>query len=499
MRANISRACIDKITIVRQTLGMRVLCILGFCALLSACEWSGKPIPSARETGVITVVTRNGPSTFYEDAQGQLVGIEHDLVMLFAKELGFKVHFVLENRFQDILPQVAAHQAHFAAAGITITDERKMRLLFSTAYQSVQQQIVYNTAHERPKGFEDVLGKELVAVAGTSHVTQLIQAKRKYPILTWIETKDEVTEDLLAQLAADEIELVIADSHIVKLSQNFHPELGVGFDVGRPEYLAWAFPKDGDAWLYKKSIQFFAKIQRDGILKRLQDRYYGHIERLEQADVIHFLEKMNTVLPKYRDLFYEAQDITGVDWRLLAALGYQESKWNPLATSPTNVRGIMMLTEKTADEMGVDDRLDPKQSIIAGAKYLLYMNEILPARITEPDRTWFALASYNVGYGHLEDARVLAQRKGLDPNVWPDLKKTLPLLANAAHHSTVKHGYARGGEPVIFTENIRTYYDILVKFEKPYHPFFTKQAKRDKPAKKTQKSKIVAPASLLEN
>jgi len=141
----------------------------------------------------------------------------------------------------------------------------------------------------------------------------------------------------------------------------------------------------------------------------------------------------------------------------------------------------MMLTEQTADEMGVTDRLDPKESIIAGSKYFLNMKELMPARIAEPDRTWLALASYNVGYGHLEDARVLAQRKGLNPDVWPDLKKTLPLLANAAHHSTVKHGFARGGEPVIFTENIRTYYDILVKFEKPYRPFFSTLSQGKKP------------------
>ncbi len=466
---------------------MRVLVILTFCALLSACEWSGKPIPSARESGELTVVTLNGPTNYYENAQGQYVGIEHDLVMLFAKELGFKVNFVVVKQFKDILPKVTSRQTHFAAAGITITDERKKRLLFGTAYQTVQQQIVYHTSQAKPAGFKDLSGKKLVVVAGTSYVAQLNQAKRKFPSLTWTESEDHVTEDLLAQLAAGEIDFVVADSHIVKLSQNFHPELAVGFDIGRPEYLGWAFPKDSDAWLYKKSIEFFAKIQRDGTLKRLQDRYYGHIERLEPADVIHFLEKMNTVLPKYRDLFYEAQDITGIDWRLLAALGYQESKWDPLATSPTNVRGMMMLTEATADEMGVADRLDPKESIIGGSKYFLNMKELMPARVAEPDRTWLALASYNVGYGHLEDARVLAQRQGLNPNVWPDLKKTLPLLANAAHHSTVKHGYARGGEPVIFTENIRTYYDILVKFEKPYRPLFSTLEKNNKPVPKKLK------------
>jgi len=468
---------------------MRVLATLILCAGLTACGRNSTPIPPARETGELVVVTRNGPTTYYEDAQGQYAGLEHDLVTLFAKELGFKVRFILADRFNQILPTVLSHQAYFAAAGIAITDERKQQLLFSTPYQTVQQQLVYHSGQPKPVSFNDVIGKQLLeVVAGSSYAERLNQMKRKFPALTWIETQHQETEDLLGKLAEGEIDYTIADSHIVQLSQNFHPELLVGFNVGPPQSLAWAFPKDGDAWLYKKSLQFFAKIQADGTLKRLLDRYYGHIERLEQADVIGFLAKMNTVLPKYRELFYEAQDITGIDWRLLAALGYQESKWDPLATSPTNVRGIMMLTEDTADEMGVSDRLDPQQSIIAGAKYFLNQKDTLPPRIPEPDRTWIALASYNVGYGHLEDARVLAQRLGRNPDSWTDLKKTLPLLSKANYHATLKHGYARGGEPVIFTENIRTYYDILVKFQKPYRPLFSPVAQENKNIRRKLKS-----------
>ena len=474
----------DKIQFVRQTLPMRTLIIFAFCVELTACGKVSTPIPSVRESGEMVVATRNGPTTYYENAPGDFAGLEHDLVMLFAKETGLKVRFVVLNQFSDILPRITTHQANFAAAGITITDERKRHLQFSTAYQTVQQQLVYRLGHPRPTNFQDVIGKKLQVVAGTSYVERLNLAQHKYTQLRWDAVQNRQTEDLLASLADGEIDYVIADSNIVLLSHNFHPELAVGFDVGRPEYLAWAFPKDGDQWLYQQSIAFFAKIQRDGTLKRLQDRYYGHLDRLEQADVIGFLSKMNTLLPKYRAWFQEGQNLTGIDWRLLAALGYQESKWDPLATSPTNVRGLMMLTEDTADAMGVTDRLDPKQSILAGAKYLLSQKEVIPPRITEPDRTWFALASYNVGYGHLEDARVLAQRQGLNPNVWPDLKRSLPLLSKAEFHTSVKHGYARGGEPVIFTENIRTYYDILVKFEKPFNPLFVPDVSENKPVKR---------------
>lgn len=458
---------------------MRALVFLAICAALTACGKATTPIPAARESGELVVLTRNGPTTYYEDAQGQHVGLEHDLATLFARDLGLNLRFVVVDRFQEILPLLAAHQAHFAAAGITMTDARRQAFQFSTPYQTVQEQLVFNrVVRAKPRGWQDVLGLRLEVVAGSSYVEHLREVQREYPKLQWIEADTLDSDGLLAKLADGDTDLVIADSHVVTLSQNFHPEIAVAFNVGRPSYLAWPFPRHGDAWLYKKSLEFFARIQRDGTLKRLLDRYYGHIERLQPADVTGILARMRTTLPMYREWFQQGQVLTGIDWRLLAALGYQESQWNPLATSPTGVRGLMMLTEQTADHLGVADRLDARESILAGSRYLLQLRDALPARIPEPDRTWMALAAYNVGFGHLEDARVLAARRGLNPDSWVDLKQTLPLLARADYYTTVKHGFARGGEAVILTENIRTYYDILVKFEKPYKPLFGERERR---------------------
>ena len=206
--------------------------------------------------------------------------------------------------------------------------------------------------------------------------------------------------------------------------------------------------------------------------KAMLERYYGHINRLDNVDIANFLELRQSLLPRYRAAFKEAQDITGIDWRMLAALGFQESHWDPLATSPTGVRGLMMLTSDTADRMQLTDRLDPHQSILAGAQYLQELKDALPERITDPDRTWFALAAYNIGLGHLEDARVLTQRRGGNPDLWVDVKKSLPLLSRYEYHSTLKHGYCRGGEALVLTENIRNYYDILARTEEPHAPSF---------------------------
>jgi membrane-bound lytic murein transglycosylase F len=231
--------------------------------------------------------------------------------------------------------------------------------------------------------------------------------------------------------------------------------------------LAWSFPNDVDPKLLQRSEAFFARIQKDGTLNDLLDRFYGHSDRLGISDSAAFIERFQSVFPTYRPLFEEAALLTGMDWRLIAAIAYQESQWDPLATSFTNVRGMMMLTEATADRMNVHNRLDAGESIRAGAKYLQLIKDQLPQRIAEPDKTWMALAAYNQGYGHLEDARVLTKRNGGDPDSWNDVKRWMPLLNRPEYYETLKYGYARGGEAVILVENIRSFYDILLKLEPP--------------------------------
>jgi membrane-bound lytic murein transglycosylase F len=458
----------DKVTKEGQTFAMRLFIPLILVLGMGSCSKPETPIPPVQENHELVVLTRNSPTTYYEDAHGNYAGLEYDLVKLFAKDLDVDVRFVVTTEFSKIIPTLSRKQVHLVAAGLTITPERGKIIRFGPAYQTVQQQIVYNNLTLKPGDIGDLLGKRIEVIAGSSYVERLKQTKKKTPKLEWHEVSTMEIEELLEKVANGETDYSIADSHFVSMTQNFYPNLEVAFNLGKPEQLAWAFPKDVDPYLYGKAQQFFDRIQKDGTLRRLLDRYYGHIERLNRIDVVTFLEKMNTTLPSYRKLFQQAQEITDLDWRLIAALGYQESHWDPLATSPTGVRGLMMLTSDTADQLGVNDRLNPKENVPAGARYLLTQKEALPDHIPEPDKTWIALAAYNTGMGHLEDARVLAQRNKLNPDSWADLKKALPLLSKTAYYTSLKHGYARGGETVIFVENIRNYHNIMMKFEPAY-------------------------------
>ncbi len=458
----------DKIGKVVHTSGMRSFLILIIALTIAGCGQTAKPIPPYTQSGELVVVTRNSPTTYYEDAGGQPAGIEHDLVELFAKELGVRVRFIVTPQFNEIIPTLLQQQAHFAAAGLTITPEREKLVQFITPYQTIQQQVAYNTNNLKPRSARDLIGKRIEVVAGSSYVERLEELRDKYPKLKWREVEALESEELLERVAEDEIDYAIADSNVIDISKTYIPNLDNAFNISPPQYLAWAFPKEADPQLVAKAKAFFDRIKQDGTLKVLIDRYYGHTQRLESADVAGILDKREALLAPLRKFFYPAQEISDIDWRLLAALAYQESHWDPLATSPTGVRGIMMLTEDTADRLGVSNRLDPRQSIRAGAKYLASLKDMLPARISEPDRTWLALAAYNMGYGHLEDGRILAQRMKMNPDSWADLKKVLPLLTQSAYYTKLKHGYGRGGQAVIFVESVRTYYDILVRFEKPH-------------------------------
>jgi membrane-bound lytic murein transglycosylase F len=241
----------------------------------------------------------------------------------------------------------------------------------------------------------------------------------------------------------------------------------VAFDFGDAQNLAWATAPGEDLSLLNEMDAFIQRAQTNGSLQRLKDRYYGHVDVLGYVGAYTFAKHLQQRLPRYEKHFRESAQTHQVDWRLLAAIGYQESLWQPTATSKTGVRGLMMLTLRTAQAMGVSDRLNPRQSIEGGAKYIVHVKKQLPESIQEPDRTWFALAAYNIGGGHLEDARKLTEAEGLDPNKWLDVQKILPRLAQKQWYSKTRYGYARGGEPVHFVRNIRRYYDILTWVTQP--------------------------------
>lgn len=438
----------------------RLSAIFLSCLALAACGRPDTLVERIKHGGELIVVTRNAATTYYEGPDGP-AGLEYDLAALFAEHLGVRVRMVVPDNFADILGLVERGEAHVAAAGFTMTPERARRVRFGPPYQIISQQLVYRAGNPVPKSLDDIDGI-LEVIAGSSHEERLRVLQAQHPNLAWLASDVQDSAELLNLVWEQLIDYTIADSNDVSIHQRFYPELRVAFDVEKPEQLAWAFTAGADDSLYKEAVKFFTKLRASGRLDQLIERHYGHVQDFDYVGTRRYMSHIQLRLPAFIPLFESAAASTGLDWRLLAAMGYQESHWDSTAQSPAGARGLMMLTDKTMRLLGLKDHADPEQSIAGGARYLRLLKDRLPERIAEPDRTWLALAAYNVGYGHLEDARVITQRRGGDPDKWIDVKETLPLLTQKQWYSQTRNGYARGYEPVRYVENIRSYYDILV-------------------------------------
>ena len=405
------------------TLRLAVATVTGL--LLGTCSSPPSLLEQIRISGELRVVTRNSPTTYYQGANGPL-GVEYELVKLFADELGVQLKLQVAGTVGMVFPPLLEGRVHIAAAGLTATEARREVVAFGPAYHEVVQQVVYRYGAGRPSDPGD-----------------LTDGRDEYPNLTWYENLDAESTELLYRVSEGTIDYTVADSNELQLNQRYYPEVRAAFDLSDPEPLAWALARTDDRSLLDAVERFFERIQQSGTLEQVLERYYAQTDRFDYVGTRVFLRHIGIRLPQHEQLFREAATEVGVDWRLLAAIGYQESHWNPRAVSPTGVRGIMMLTQHTAEFIGVENRTDARESIFGGARYFANLRSRLPARIQEPARTWLALAAYNIGLGHLEDARVITQRLGGDPDRWLDVREHLPKLSQRRYYQDTVYGYAR--------------------------------------------------------
>ncbi len=416
-----------------------------------------------RETQRLLVLTRNAPNTFYLERE-ETAGFEHDLIREFARHVGAKVGFSMSDSLAGLIDGVAGGQAHIAAAAVSADLDLPGALRFGPSYGEIRLQMVCHREGPTPRPAPRLSREPVSVLVEGSFERRLGDMRQSAPDLTWTAIYGPSTEDLMAQVAAREVDCTVGDSALVSVHRRNYPELVVPFDVSGPSQLAWIVPANAHA-LRAELARWFALASTQELLAQLHERYYGHVPDFDYVDIARFERRLSSRLPKYLPHFERAATSTGLSWRLLAAVAYQESHWRPQATSPTGVRGIMMLTRSTARDLGVENRLDPVQSINGGARYLSRLIERVPESVTGQDRLWFALAAYNVGFGHVMDARTLARRQGLNPDLWSDIKTTLPLLRKKAYYKTVPHGYARGSEPVHYVRQVRHYLDILERWQ----------------------------------
>lgn len=429
------------------------------CAVLAACDNRPAGLALVRARGELRVATVNEPTSYYLGAQGPQ-GFEYRLAHAFADSLGVQLVIVPARDRASMRDMLADGRVDIAAAQLTADDYWKRAGLATSSYREIQQLVVQRRGLAPIHNIAGLSGTRIVAREGSPQL-ELLRGLRGSgaTYLTWTELPREQA-DPLDWVNTGDADYAIIDKSEFSFARHLYPDVSVAFSLPDPRSVQWLVRRSA-LDLRDEANRFFARAQESGLLRRLMrdaDAEAGDFEYLEAR---RFQDDIAKRLPELRDAFSDAASSHSIDWRLLAAVGYQESHWDNHAVSGDGAAGIMMLTAATAKAMGVDDRTDAAQNIAGGAAYLAQMLQTIPARIAEPDRTWLALAAYNVGFGHLEDARILAQTQGKNPDSWADVSQMLPWLAQERWYELARRGYARGWEPVRFVEQVRGYLAVL--------------------------------------
>ena len=410
------------------------------------------------KTGQITVVTRNTAHCYYL-YRDQPMGFEYELAQAFAGYLGVRLDIKVVDHWNDMISAVNRGSAAFIAASAPIMPERQQSVSFSEGYMEVTQQIITHRNKTRIKSIKDLSGKTIDVRKGTVYQQRLAELKNQGIDLAIRLHDDLPTEELIQKVADGEIDFTIANSNIISINQRNFPAAVSVCSVQDRLQLGWAvYPKSTE--LLERMNEFFRTIKKSGEFDRIYQKYYGDDKDFDYVDLKAFHRRLKSRLPRYSPFIKVAANKNGFDWRLIAAQIYQESHLNPWAKSRAGARGLMQIMPSTGKSLGVTDLYDPVQNINAGVQYLKKLYDAYD-KAKGDDRLLISLAAYNIGRGHIADARVLARKKGLDPNQWASLAQTLPLLQYRKYYKHARYGFCRGKEPVRYIKQIMIYYDVL--------------------------------------
>ena len=411
-----------------------------------------------QKTGEITVVTRNTAHCYYL-YRDQPMGFEYEMAQAFAEYLGVRLQVKVVDRWEEMVNTLNKGSAAFIAASTAIIPKWQTEVAFSDSYMEVAQQIITHRKNARINKAADLSGKTIDVRKGTEYQHRLVELKDQGIDLAIRLHDDLPTEELIQKVADEEIDYTIANSNIILINRrNFPGAVSMG-SINDRVHLGWAvYPKSTE--LLEQMNAFLKVIKKNGKFDLIYNKYYGDTKDFDYVDLKAFHARIKARLSRYSPFIKAAAKKHGFDWRLIAAQVYQESHLNPWAKSRAGARGLMQIMPATGRSLGITDLFDPVQNINGGVQYLKNLYEYFETAKGK-DRLLIALAAYNTGQGHIYDARKLAKKKGLDPNKWESLSKTLPLLRYRKYYKNAKYGFCRGTEPVRYIKQIMIYYDVL--------------------------------------
>lgn len=474
--------------------GLFLRIVAGLCLLLWAIDmvfpWQHimhseeNPYQAIQERGKLVVGTINHPISYFINGEGES-GLEYELSKAFASYLNVELEMRPMESTEMLFDALDEHKIDIAAANLFYQTDKVEHFQLGPSYYSASWQLAYRKGENRPRSLAQI--NDTLVIPESSELVQILKdAQLKHPKLRWRVDKKLTQEELLLQVAEGKIAYTLANSLDISATQQIKPQIAVAFDLTDEMSVHWYLSNNSSNELQSALLDFMNTAIDSGLIANIEEKYFNHFRQFDYVDTKSYLNSIEAILPKFEPLFTKHKG--NLDWRLLAAIAYQESHWNPDATSPTGVRGMMMLTKDTAERMKITDRTDPEQSIKAGSEYLHWLIEQIPDSINNDDRIWFALAAYNMGLGHLLDARRLTKSLGGNADNWLDVKKNLPLLAEKRYYTNLKYGYARGYEAVQYVENIRRYMNSIMNY------YRVQQNQSDKNEDVNNNSNIGSPA-----
>ncbi|MEM7358967.1 MAG: transglycosylase SLT domain-containing protein [Pseudomonadota bacterium] len=420
-----------------------ICCLIVLAAVQYYLRPQSQSLAEMLESGYIRVLISDEPDSQYVFNK-QHYGFEYELLATFAERMGLELKLEVVP-FAELFSLLESGAGDIAVGGI-LDNAYVQRVSQPTiSWYQAKTTVVYKRGTKRPKNLEE-LGQETVRASA-----------RYYGIEGFEELNladDHRTEyELLTSVANGTDRFALSTNYRARNAKHYLPELNRSFILPNKVGLVWALPKLHDTELLSALNVFLQAAVDEKLTTQLADAYFALPKRLSTYDALSIQKKIETVLPKYEYAFRKAARKGGIDWFMLAALSYQESKWSNSARSPTGVRGIMQLTQETAKFLGVDDRMDMTQSIDAAARYIGQLRDRLPERIKEPERTWFAVAAYNVGFKHVMNAYRKARELGLDRTKWQTISDLMPELYGKP--------FSNGVQAVNYVERVQIFTDIL--------------------------------------
>jgi membrane-bound lytic murein transglycosylase F len=441
-------------------LGLPVLLILSLITSLSGCSDGLTELERIKVRKSLRVALIATPPLYFPD-ESLIRGYDHEIISAYAASIGAELEIIRANTISEIATFLKQGKVHVGIGGNSppYPDDE---IINGIAYNENEWYVIGHRDKKLPKSIEEVTPSTIIVAEGSKPSLVLSNLKSDYPSLFWLELPNGNTRQVLEQVSMKNFKFSVINADIYTYYRYLYPDIKIAFKLSKNYSSHWLTYNNEDDPSISNSINaFINSYKQSGQLEKIYDDYFHHLNVFDYVDILYFFRRIKSKLPKYSHLFIKAGIKNKFDERLLAAISYQESHWDEKARSYTGVRGLMMLTKDTAKRVGVKDSLDPEQSIKGGAKYLRILKESLPKSIQEPDRSWMTLAAYNIGLGHVEDARIITESLGDDPNNWLDVEKHLPKLRKKKWYKKSKYGYARGNEPIVFVKRIRRYYDML--------------------------------------